>query len=133
MPEGDDLPPTGQPARLVPGETPLRTHNRDTVPETLPRPGGLARTSASGTAAAGRAPHGNTAVGAPHITHRSRGRAPHDTHAAAAGAARHAPQQQQPYRARVQHTRTPFTQNTPRHYKHGARLQNGVFFHGARA
>ena len=93
MPEGDDLPPTGQPARLVPGETPLRTHNRDTVPETLPRPGGLARTSASGTAcavAAGRAPHGNTAVGAPHITHRSRGRAARHAPQPRARAARHA-------------------------------------------
>ena len=143
MPEGDDLPPTGQPARLVPGETPLRTHNRDTVPATLSQPGGLARRApvalraqwqqgAHRTVHSPRCAHDahRSRGRAPHDTHRSRGRAPHDTHAAAAGArctTRTAAAAAVP-RPRPTHTHTPFTQNTPRHYKHGARLQNGVFF-----
>ena len=105
-------------------------------------PADLARTSASGTAsavAAGRAPHDNTAVGAPHDTHRSRGRAARHAPQPRARAARHARRSRGRRttrtaaaaavpRPRPTHTRTPFTQNTPRHYKHGARLQNGVFF-----
>ena len=100
MPEGDDLPPTGQPARLVPGETPLRTHNRDTVPATTARrtwrrraPVAL-RASRARTArqhsrrrAARHAPQPRArrttrtaAAGARRTTRTPQPRAPHDTH-----------------------------------------------------
>ena len=136
MPEGDDLPPTGQPARLVPGETPLRTHNRDTVPATLAclrqarKPGGLARTSASGTAcavAAGRA-RGNTALGARFTTH-TQPRARRTTRTAAAGARRttRTPQPRAPRDThRSSSSRTAPASNTHTHTlhtKHTAPLQ----------
>ena len=133
MPEGDDLPPTGQPARLVPGETPLRTHNRDTVPANIAS--GSAETgederqwhcvrSGSGARTARQHSRRRAARHAPQpraraARHARRSRARRTTRTAAAAAVP---------RPRPTHAHTPFTQNTPRHYKHGARLQNGVFF-----